>query len=110
MSHLKWANACIEKLEAAPDFAPLHHPECNIVAFRYLPEKLAKAPPEVIGKFQLALCRRIIESGEFYIVSTVLDGIGALRVTIINPLTTPEHLDDLLDSLRRHARELEQSD
>ena len=28
------------------------------------------------------------------------DGVGALRVTIINPLTTPDHLDQLLDALR----------
>ena len=39
--------------------------------------------------FQLELRRSVIESGEFYIVSTRLDGVGALRVTIINPLTAP---------------------
>ena len=37
---------------------------------------------------------------------TKLDGIGALRVTIINPLTTPEHLDQLLDAIRRAGKEL----
>ncbi len=34
------------------------------------------------------------------------DGMGALRVTIINPLTTPAHLDDLMDALRRQGRAL----
>ncbi len=95
-----------EKLSAAPDFEPLHQPECNIVVFRHLPQQLEDASEEVIGQFQLSLRRRIIESGEFYIVSTKIDGSGALRVTIINPLTTPDHLDQLLDSLRRHGREL----
>jgi L-2,4-diaminobutyrate decarboxylase len=95
-----------EKLSAAPDFAPLHEPECNIVVFRHVPEKLRDAPAEVLGQFQLELRRRVIESGEFYIVSTKLDGVGALRVTIINPLTTPEHLDRLLDFLRETGRKL----
>jgi L-2,4-diaminobutyrate decarboxylase len=59
-----------------------------------------------LGRFQLELRRRLIESGDFYIVSTSIDGIGALRVTIINPLTTPEDLDRLLDALRFHGAAL----
>jgi L-2,4-diaminobutyrate decarboxylase len=90
-----------EKLSAAADFVPLHEPECNIVVFRYVPERLRNAPAEVLGRFQMDLRRRIIESGRFYIVSTHIDGIGALRVTIINPLTTAEHLDELLETIRR---------
>jgi L-2,4-diaminobutyrate decarboxylase len=92
-----------EKLCLAPDFAPLHEPQCNIVAFRYVPESLRNAPAEVLGRLQLETRRRIVQSGQFYIVSTKLDGVGALRVTIINPLTRPEHLDELLDTIRRAA-------
>jgi len=97
-----------EKLSAAPDFVPLHEPQCNIVVFRYLPESLRHAPPDVLGRLQFELRRRIIESGRFYIVSTKIDGVGALRVTVINPLTTPEHLDELLDALRQSGAELVQ--
>ena len=93
-----------EKLSAASDFVALHEPECNIVVFRHVPPALRDAPPERLGQFQLELRRRIIESGEFYIVSTRLDGVGALRVTIINPLTTPEHLDRLLEAIREAGR------
>ena len=95
-----------EKLDAAPDFRPLHEPQCNIVVFRHVPEALQDVTDERLGKFQLDLRRRIIESGEFYIVSTKLDDVGALRTTIINPLTTPDDLDQLLESLRRHGRDL----
>ncbi len=98
--------AFYEKLLAAPDFEPLHEPECNIVVFRHLPAGISEAPAERIGDFQLELRRRIIESGDFYIVPFKRDGIGALRVTIINPLTTPNHLDELMDALRRHGRDL----
>jgi L-2,4-diaminobutyrate decarboxylase len=93
-----------EKLAAADDFIPLHEPQCNIVVFRYRPEALRHAPPEVLGPFQFELRRRLIESGRFYIVSTKIEGVGALRVTIINPLTTPAHLEQLMDALRDTAR------
>jgi len=98
--------AFYEKLIAAEDFVPLNDPECNIVVFRHVPAALREAPPERLGDFQLELRRRVIESGDFYIVPFKRDGIGALRVTIINPLTTPAHLDGLMDALRRHGREL----
>jgi L-2,4-diaminobutyrate decarboxylase len=98
--------AFYEKLSEAPDFEPLHEPQCNIVAFRHVPHALRDAPHDRLGSFQLDLRRRVIRSGEFYLVPTEKDGIGALRVTIINPLTTPHDLDRLLDSLRRHGRRL----
>ena len=95
-----------EKLLATPDFVPLHDPQCNIVVFRHVPEALRQAPADLLGRFQFELRRRIIESGEFYIVSTKIEGVGALRVTIINPLTTPDHLDQLLETLRLMGRQL----
>lgn len=95
-----------EKLAEAGDFVPLHEPECNIVVFRHIPAELRDAPAERIGAFQLELRRRLIESGEFYIVPSKHQGVGALRVTCINPLTTPDHLDQLMEALRRHGKEL----
>lgn len=95
-----------EKLSSAADFVPLHEPQCNIVVFRHVPAALRGQPLERIGEFQLELRRRLIESGEFYIVPAKHDGIGALRVTIINPMTAPEHLDQLMDALRRHGEAL----
>ncbi len=95
-----------EKLQAAPDFEPLHQPQCNIVAFRHLPAALRSASLERIGAFQLGLRRRLIQSGEFYLVPTQVNGIGALRVTLINPLTTERHLDDLMEALRTHGKSL----
>lgn len=95
-----------EKLREAPDFEPVHQPECNIVVFRHTPEKLKNASAEEIGQFQLRLRRDVMESGEFYIVPTTADGHGALRVTLINPLTTTDHLDLLLETLRRRGQAL----
>ncbi len=95
-----------QRLREAPDFEPLHEPQANIVVFRHIPAELREAAPDTLGAFQLELRRRLIESGEFYIVPSKHEGVGALRVTIINPLTTPAHLDGLLDALRRHGRRL----
>lgn len=95
-----------EKLREAKDFEPLHRPECNIVAFRHIPDALKNAPKQELGQFQLRLRREIIQSGEFYIVPTAAGGIGALRVTLINPLTTPEHLDQLLETLRSRGKQI----
>ena len=95
-----------EKLQAAPDFEPLHRPQCNIVAFRHVPAELRDATPVELGDFQRRLRRRVIESGEFYLVATHLNGTDALRVTLVNPLTTSAHLDELLNTLRRVGREL----
>ncbi|MCA9068263.1 MAG: hypothetical protein KDA84_05035, partial [Planctomycetaceae bacterium] len=95
-----------EKLREAPDFEPVHHPECNIVVFRHIPEGLRNSSMETIGQFQLKLRRDVMQSGEFYIVPTAAGGYGALRVTLINPLTTTEHLDLLVESLRKRGQAL----
>jgi L-2,4-diaminobutyrate decarboxylase len=95
-----------EKLSAADDFVPLHEPECNILVFRHVPAELRDAPLQRVGDFQLELRRRLIESGEFYIVPSKPGGVGALRVSVMNPLTTSAHLDQLMESLRSQGRQL----
>jgi L-2,4-diaminobutyrate decarboxylase len=93
-------------LAASDDFEPLHEPQCNIVAFRYVPHALRDAPAEKLDAFQLELRRAVIESGEFYLVQNRLDGRPVLRTTMMNPLTTEDDLRDLLACLRRTADRL----
>jgi L-2,4-diaminobutyrate decarboxylase len=93
-------------LRAADDFEPLHEPECNIVAFRYLPRELQAAPVEQIDAVQLRLRRSVIESGEYYLVPNRIDGRNVLRTTMMNPQTTSEDLRGLLDCLRRYGKRL----
>lgn len=94
-------------LAKADDFQPLHQPQCNIVAFRFVPRELRAAATQEIDAFQLRLRRAIIESGEFYFVQTRIDGRPVLRATIMNPLTTEDDLRGLLDCLRHSARSLQ---
>jgi L-2,4-diaminobutyrate decarboxylase len=93
-------------LEAADDFEPLHEPQCNIVAFRHLPDELRGAPQERVDAFQLRLRRAVIESGEYYLVQSRIDGHHVLRTTMMNPLTTEEDLRGLLECLRRFGKKL----
>ena len=93
-------------LTAAADFEVLHEPQCNIVVFRHIPASLQTASAEVLGAFQLRLRREVISSGEFYLVHNVMDGVPALRVTLINPLTTPGDLNQLMDTLRAHGERI----
>jgi L-2,4-diaminobutyrate decarboxylase len=69
-----------------------------------VPAELTDAPGDVLGRFQLELRRDIVRSGAFYLVPTTKDGIAALRCTIINPLTTPGDLADLLDELQSRGK------
>lgn len=95
-----------EMLTAAPDFTPLHLPECNIQVFRYTPPQSADWSDEQLGEFQLRLRRKVITSGEAYLVPIKLNGIGALRMTLMNPTTTESDIRDVLDSIRRHGKKL----
>lgn len=90
-----------QELLTSDDFVPLHEPQCNIVVFRYCPPAWSDVPLEELGNRQLKLRRALMESGEFYITATKIDGIGAMRVTIINPLTTIADLRNLLVAIRR---------
>jgi L-2,4-diaminobutyrate decarboxylase len=93
-------------LLAETDFQTLHEPECNILAFRYLPPELRTASLERQNAFQREVRTRLIRSGEFYIVQTTLDGMAALRITVMNPLTTTRDLQELLDSLKRTGQQV----
>ena len=95
-----------EKLESSADFEPLHVPQCNIQAFRYIPDYARDWPPEKLGEFQLDVRRQVITSGTAYIVPAKFDGIGALRATLINPCTTEDDIEAVLQAIRDCASKL----
>ena len=84
-----------EMLGDAPDFEVPVAPESNILCFRYVP-----AGGGDLDALQVRIRERLRDEGRFYIVKTELGGATYLRVTIINPFTTEEHLRLLMDELR----------
>ena len=87
----------------ADDFEPLHEPECNIVCFRY---RWNGATENQLNRLNYDLRNRLNRGGHAWITTSVLRGKRALRATIINPLTEPEHVERLLAELRVLARAL----
>ncbi len=93
-----------ELLRETDDFETLHEPQCNIVAFRHVPPKMRDIPPQEIDAFQLRLRRAVIESGEYYLVQSRVDGRSVLRTTMMNPLTGTDDLHGLIACLRKFGR------
>ncbi|MEI7894782.1 MAG: pyridoxal-dependent decarboxylase, partial [Myxococcales bacterium] len=86
-------------LEAQPDFELATFPQCNIVCFRYCPQGV-----EDLDDLQVRLRKAIVRSGEFYLVQTRLRQGVFLRTTLLNPRTTDQDLEALVETIRRSKR------
>jgi L-2,4-diaminobutyrate decarboxylase len=100
------ARAFADAVAAQPDFELALEPQANIVCFRYLPDTLRRADRAEQNRWQSELRSRVLARGAFYLVQTQLGDTVYLRTTIMHPLTTADHLESLLDELRRAAVEL----
>jgi L-2,4-diaminobutyrate decarboxylase len=83
------------------DFEAMHVPETNILCFRWIGD--GSRDDEALDAINLELRTRYNRAGHGWITTTVLGGRRVLRVTIMNPRTTPSHLISLLDELGREA-------
>lgn len=81
-------------IDEHPNFELAIQPKTNIVCFRYISDN-----QDDINRINMNLRQNLIEKGDFYIVSTVLNGNYYLRVSLMNPLTTEVELRELLQSL-----------
>ncbi len=79
------------------DFELALVPESNIVNFRYLPAGVTD--DEDLNTINGRIRQELIEEGAFYIVQTHIKGIRYLRCTVMNPLTTTDDFERLLDSI-----------
>ena len=99
-----------EAVRQADDFHAYHEPDCNILVFRHLPEKLKNAPLDVQNAFQKKVRAAVVESGKFYIVQTTIDGMTGLRTCVMNPTTTTSDIDSLLSLIREVGTKLDAAD
>jgi len=84
-----------------PDFEALHEPESNILCFRYRGD--GSLDRERLDALNLRLREEYNRSGQGWITTTLLDGQRVLRVTIMNPRTSPGDADRMLGDLARIA-------
>ena len=88
---------------AHPAFEAVHEPESNIVCFRFSGEGNGAG---VLDEVNRRLRESYNRGGQGWITLTVLAGRPVLRVTVMNPRTTPRHLDRLLDGLAAEGARL----
>lgn len=97
------AKILARKIQQQANFELLMTPETNIVCFRYLPRQLS---PSITNAYQSQIRQQIIQSGAFHITQVDLGGITWLRTTLMNPFTTEQDLDELLETVRLSAQDL----
>ncbi|MFO7695140.1 MAG: pyridoxal-dependent decarboxylase [Vicinamibacterales bacterium] len=101
------ARALYDAILARSSFQALHAPESNILCFRYVGDGLL--PDDRLDALNLELRTVYNREGDGWITSTVLGGRRVLRVTLMNPRTTPGDLERVLDGLEPIGARLLQS-
>lgn len=82
----------------------MHQPESNILCFRYVGD--GSLDNGALDGLNRELRERYNQSGEGWITGTSLDGRRVLRVTMMNPRTTPTDVRAVLDGLAAVGRSI----
>jgi L-2,4-diaminobutyrate decarboxylase len=93
------ARAFARMVREAEDFELALEPDTNIVCFRYAPQGATD-----LDALNASIRKRLVESGEFYIVQARLPKGLYLRVTLLNPLIDTVRLAKLVETIRRAAQ------
>ncbi|MCE7992542.1 MAG: diaminobutyrate decarboxylase [Roseivirga sp.] len=88
-----------EHIQTTEDFECPYEPESNILCFKYL-------APGTNDSFQLAIRNELVKHGDFYITTTIMNGVRYLRVSVQNPDTSLEHFEKMLIAIREVALDL----
>lgn len=83
------------------EFELLMEPEANILNFRYV-----RFPDTDLNANNSKIRESLLQSGKFYIVQTMINEQRYLRTSIMNPLTTEEDFEALLDEIEMIATSL----
>lgn len=102
-AHLADRIAAVDDLEAIP----AGRPELSVVCFRHLPggpshaAAIEAADPGALDRYTDRLATLLQHSGEGWLSTTVLRGRTYLRAGIVNVLSSPAAVDEILAALRR---------
>jgi len=83
-----------EKVTERPNMEIGVVPESNIVCYR-----IKENDQELANRKNSWIRNKLLEEGDFFIVQTVLKNTVFMRSAIMNPMTTPEVFDRLLDRI-----------
>lgn len=90
-----------ELLCGDPRFEVVTKSQLSTVVFRYLPP--AGPARELADEANLYARQALADSGEAVVAGTKVDGAHFLKVTLLNPETTLDDIDHVLDLLAEHA-------
>lgn len=90
-----------EKVKTNPGMSLAVMPDSNIVCFR-----LNGYPGAYANDLNRKVRQAMLEEGRFYIVQTVLRGDVWLRISIMNPMTTSDDLQALIDHITDVAKRI----
>lgn len=74
-------------------------PSSNIVCFRYVQDSI---DPDEVNK---RIADKLLADGTYYVVSTTVSGKFYLRITLMNPFTDRQCMEDLIDKVKKFAVE-----
>ncbi len=78
-------------------------PVCNIVCFRVVGVTTSK---DTLNKLNTDIRQSLLEDGSYYIVKTSLGNTTYLRCTLMNPFTTKEDIQGLLNLIKVKTHQL----
>jgi L-2,4-diaminobutyrate decarboxylase len=106
--------ACV--IEDSHHFELLNHSDLGVLVFRYIPSTYARASADkAIRATDLDICalnlhikQTMFFNGEVLVASTRVNGKFYLKFTILNPLTTIHHIQNILTIIKKHGKDYEQ--
>ena len=93
------------QIKAQPDFELLTEPMCNILCFRHIPGGARRdaMSVEMLNDHQAKVRQRVLASGKFFLVQTLIGEALYLRCTLMNAQTSGQDLERLLELIRKCA-------
>lgn len=93
------AQELYEYLQNVESFETPYKPQSNILCFRYTADNST-------DEFQKQLRYQVINDKKHYLTSCIMNGKRYLRVVLMNPLTTIEHLKTLVSTIQSTSAKL----
>ncbi|WP_049929123.1 pyridoxal phosphate-dependent decarboxylase family protein [Halopiger goleimassiliensis] len=105
------ADAVAEEIRAAPALELCCEPELSTVVFRYRPDRgtdsIDSNDHDDVGRINRAIRDELLTDGEVLLARTDVDGVSALKFTLLNPRTTVSHLRAALEAVVDRGETLE---
>ncbi|WP_205509632.1 pyridoxal phosphate-dependent decarboxylase family protein [Longitalea arenae] len=94
--------ACM--IEASQHFELLSHSDLGVLVFRYLPQHAGGIDTCAMNQY---IKQTMFFNGEVLVASTKVNGQFYLKFTILNPLTTIQHIQNILTVIKKHGKDYE---